>query len=88
MVASSMLHVRVEDDLRAEAAATLALMGLPLSEAVRVFLMRVVADQAFPFAIKVPNPATRAIMEEARAMSQAQFAKPDALFDSPGQEGG
>jgi DNA-damage-inducible protein J len=51
MASTSMLHVRVEDGLKAEASATLAAMGLSVSEAVRLFLTRVVAEQQMPFAL-------------------------------------
>lgn len=51
MASTSMLHVRVEDGLKAEATATLAAMGLSVSEAVRLFLTRVVAEQQMPFAL-------------------------------------
>jgi addiction module antitoxin, RelB/DinJ family len=59
-------------------------MGLSMSDAVRIFLKRVVNDQAFPLELKVPNAETRAAMEEARAMMkarQARFESADALFD-------
>ena len=45
--------------------AALEAMGLSMSEAVRIFLRRVAADQAFPLELKVPNAETRAAMAEA-----------------------
>jgi DNA-damage-inducible protein J len=54
-----MVHIRVVDEIKAQATETLAAMGLSVSEAVRLFLLRVVADQALPFEIKVPNARTR-----------------------------
>lgn len=83
-IQTSMLHIRVDDDTKAQATETLAAMGLSVSDAVRLFLRRVVVDQAFPLELKVPNTETRIAMEESRAMMaarQARFAKPDALFD-------
>jgi DNA-damage-inducible protein J len=56
-------------------------MGLSMSDAVRLFLKRVVADQALPIELKVPNAETRAAMEEARTLRRARFATADALFD-------
>lgn len=81
---SSMLHVRVDDDVKTQASAALASMGLSVSDAVRIFLKRVVNDQAFPLELKVPNAQTRAAMEESRAMMKARrarFATAEALFD-------
>ena len=84
MAQSSMLHIRVDDETKTQATAALAAMGLSMSDAVRIFLKRVVNDQAFPLELKVPNAETRAAMEEARAMMkarQARFESADTLFD-------
>ena len=45
---TSMLHVRVDDALKSEAAATLATVGLTLSDAVRILLTRIVAEGGLP----------------------------------------
>jgi len=79
-----MLHVRVDDDIKAQASEALAAMGLSVSDAVRILLKRVVNDQALPLELKVPNAQTRAAMEESRAMMKARsarFQSADALFD-------
>ena len=84
MAQSTMLHIRVDDEVKTQATEALAAMGLSMSDAVRIFLKRVVNDQAFPLELKVPNAETRAAMEEARAMMkarQARFESADALLD-------
>ena len=84
MAHSTMLHVRVDDELKAQASEALAAMGLSVSDAVRILLKRVVDDQAFPLELKVPNAQTRAAIEEARAMMKARasrFESADALLD-------
>ena len=45
---TSMLHVRVDDRLKAKAADTLAGVGLTLSDAVRILLTRVAAEGGLP----------------------------------------
>ena len=55
MATTTMVHVRVDERMKAQATETLAAMGLSVSDAVRVFLMRVVAEKQLPFALKVPN---------------------------------
>ena len=83
---TSMLHIRVDDDIKEQATAALATMGLSVSDAVRLFLRRVVVDQAFPLELKVPNAETQAAMEESRAMmasrrnGKGRFASSDELF--------
>lgn len=75
MAATTMVHVRLDENLKAHATETLAAMGLAVCAAVRVFLTRVVADKELPFAIKAPNAATQAAMDEAR------FDSAEALID-------
>lgn len=80
---TSMLHIRVEDDIKTQATEALGAMGLSVSDAVRLFLRRVVIDQAFPLELKVPNAETRAAMEESRAMMaarRARYQSADELF--------
>jgi len=81
MAATTMLHVRVDEDTKERASAALEAMGLSVSEAVRVFLHRVAAEQAIPFPVKVPNAVTRAAMEEARSMRQPRYRTAEALVD-------
>ena len=80
---TSMLHIRVDDDTKEQATVALSAMGLTMSDAVRLFLRRVVIDQAFPLELKVPNAETLAAMEESRAMmakGRAGFATADELL--------
>jgi DNA-damage-inducible protein J len=79
-----MVHVRVDENIKAQASETLASMGLSVSDAVRVFLTRVVADKQLPFALKAPNAETLEAMAEADEMihtRRARFATADALID-------
>ena len=83
---TSMLHIRVDDDIKEQATAALTTMGLSVSDAVRLFLRRVVVDQAFPLELKVPNAETQAAMAESRAMmanrrnGENRFASADEMF--------
>ena len=45
---TSMLHVRVDDQLKAQAAEALSGVGLTLSDAVRILLTRVAAEGGLP----------------------------------------
>lgn len=89
-MATSMLHVRVDDELKAKATAALDAIGLSASDAVRLLFHRIVAEQAFPLELKVPNAETRAAMEESRKVMQdmkegrtdARFKNADEMFAS------
>ena len=50
-------------------------MGLSVSDAVRVFLTRIVADKELPFTLRAPNAETRAAMGEANKITQAHYAR-------------
>lgn len=84
MAATTMVHVRVDENIKTQAAETLASMGLTVSDAVRVFLTRVVADKELPFAVKAPNARSRAAMAEANEIiksRRARFNNSDALIN-------
>lgn len=81
---TTMVHVRIDENIKAQATETLASMGLTLSDAVRVFLTRVVADKELPFALKAPNATSRAAIAEANDIIQshrARFSTPDELLN-------
>ena len=80
---SSMLHVRMDNDLKRRATEALSAMGLTASEAVRLLFHRIAIDQAFPLELKVPNAETRSAMAEAEEILSAgktRFASADEMF--------
>jgi len=62
-MASSMVHIRVNGEVKDQAAEALATMGLTVSDAVRILLTRIAAEKAMPFEVRVPNSATLAAIE-------------------------
>ena len=64
-MASTMLHVRLDEDIKTKGNAALAAMGLSAADAVRLLYYRIVAEQALPLELKVPNAITRKAMLEA-----------------------
>jgi DNA-damage-inducible protein J len=84
MATTTMVHVRIDEKIKAQATETLATMGLSVSDAVRVFLTRVVAERQMPFTVKAPNLETRAAMVEADEIARAhraRFGTATELFD-------
>ena len=53
---TTMLHIRVDEQLKAEATETLADLGLTVSDAVRILLPRVVRDKALPASLTAKGP--------------------------------
>lgn len=89
MAASTMLHVRMDEELKTRATAALDAIGLSTADAVRILFKRIVAEQAFPMELKVPNEETIAAMEEAREIARemkrtgkSRFATPEEMFAS------
>jgi DNA-damage-inducible protein J len=73
MVATTMVHVRVDEQVKAQAADALAAMGLSVSDAVRLMLTRVAVEKALPFEVRVPNAASVAAMLELEAGRGERF---------------
>lgn len=91
MASSSMLHVRLDDETKAKGTAVLDAIGLTASDAVRLLYRRLIADQAFPLELKVPNAETRAAMAEADEIireRRARFTNADELFADLEKNGG
>ena len=81
MPLGQLVQARVDREIKEEAAAVLAAMGLTVSDAVRLLLTRVAREKALPFAPLVPNAATIAAMKEARAGNLPQFEDVQSLLD-------
>jgi DNA-damage-inducible protein J len=58
MAATTMVHIRVDEQMKRDASEALSAMGLSISDAVRLLLFRVVAEKALPFEVRVPNALT------------------------------
>ncbi|MFA7242429.1 MAG: type II toxin-antitoxin system RelB/DinJ family antitoxin [Sulfuricellaceae bacterium] len=58
MAATAFVRARIDETLKAEAAAVLAEMGLTVSDVVRIVLTKVARDKAPPFEMRVPNRLT------------------------------
>ncbi|MHC1549674.1 type II toxin-antitoxin system RelB family antitoxin [Phyllobacterium sp. K27] len=48
---TSMLHVRIDNELKMQATETLSQLGLTVSDAVRILLTRIAKDQALPIGL-------------------------------------
>ncbi len=82
---SSMLHIRMNSELKEKATEALSEMGLSTSEAVRLLFHRIAVDQAFPLELKVPNARTREAMDEVEQMvkdRKSRFESADKMFSA------
>ncbi len=80
---TSMLHIRIDNTLKAKATEALDAIGLSTADAVRLLFRRIVADQAFPLELKAPNAETRAAMAETDEIMRSgkfRFATAEDMF--------
>ena len=73
MASDTVVRARVDGQVKEKAAKVLTDMGLSVSDAIRLLLIRVAAESALPFEIKVPNAKTRAAMAELERRAGASF---------------
>lgn len=64
MNADTVVRARIPGEVKDEAAQVLATMGLSVSDAIRMLLIRVAREKALPFDVKVPNDETLAAFAE------------------------
>jgi DNA-damage-inducible protein J len=81
MVHSAMLRARIDEETKAQGDAVLESIGLSASDAIRLLYRRIIAEQAFPLELKVPNADTRAAMKEAHSILRARKARFDNADD-------
>ena len=65
MATTAMVHVRVDEKVKAKATAALESMGITVSDAVRMMLVRVAKEKALPFEVRTPNAVTGKAMKAA-----------------------
>lgn len=65
MAADTVVRARIDVKTKARPVATLRAMGLTVSDAIRLLLVQVAADEKLPFLVKVPEPPRRRPMTKA-----------------------
>ncbi len=83
-MASTMVHVRVDEKTKQRAGKTLAAMGISVSDAVRMLLVRVAAEKALPFEVKIPNATTVKAMRAADRGKGRRSRSAEVLFKDLG----
>ena len=84
MQADTVVRARIDSDTKERAQAALRAMGLSLSDAIRLLLLRVADEKRLPFAVQAPNATTIGAMEELDEGRGKRFADAEALFKDIG----
>ncbi|MCL2660749.1 MAG: type II toxin-antitoxin system RelB/DinJ family antitoxin [Acidobacteriaceae bacterium] len=85
MATTAVVRARIDEDLKTEAAAVLAEMGLTISDVVRIALTKIAKEKALPFQMRVPNALTAATLARSGRGEDVHKAKDaDDLFKQLG----
>jgi len=80
MARSTVVRARIDEKTKDDASAVLATMGLTISDAFRLLMVRVAKEKALPFEPLTPNAATVRAMKEARRGKLKSFKGVDDLM--------
>lgn len=80
MTTNAVVRARIDEHIKEEASVVLASMGLTVSDAFRMLLIRVAREKALPFDPLVPNAITIEAMKEASRGGLKSFATVDDLM--------
>jgi DNA-damage-inducible protein J len=79
-IADTYVRARIDSATKARAADALAAMGLSISDAIRLLMLRVVDERRLPFEVKAPNATTRRAIAELEAGKGKRFTSTEALL--------
>jgi len=80
MAANTVVRARIDERTKNEAAAVLGAIGLTVSDAFRLMMVRIAREKALPFEPLVPNPTTIAAMKESPKGRRPRFKTVDSLL--------
>ncbi len=81
MAANAVVRARIDEHLKAEAETVLASIGLTVSDAFRMMIVRIVRERALPFEPLVPNETTIEAMKAARRGELVTAGAPESLLE-------
>ncbi|OGT41530.1 MAG: translation repressor RelB [Gammaproteobacteria bacterium RIFCSPHIGHO2_12_FULL_37_34] len=84
--ADTYVRARIDTNTKERAADALEAMGLSISDAIRLLMLRVADERRLPFEIKVPNARTRKAMAELEAGKGKRFSSIDSLMEDLNNE--
>lgn len=79
--ADTYVRARIDTITKERAADALESMGLSISDAIRLLMLRVADEQRLPFEVRVPNRTTRKAIAELESGNGKRFRSVKALMD-------
>lgn len=80
MNADAVVRARIDSDTKARATETLQAMGLSVSDAIRLLLLRVANEKRLPFTVQVLNATSIKAMKELDEGKGRRFGNAEELF--------
>ena len=80
----TVVRARIDSDTKERATAALDAMGLSVSDAIRLRMLRIADEQRLPFAVQVPNSITAKALEDLDSGKGKRFGSADELFKDLG----
>lgn len=78
--ADTYVRARIDSETKARASEALAAMGLSVSDAIRLLMLRIADEHRLPFEIKAPSATSRQALAEIEAGQVQRFATVDDLM--------
>lgn len=82
MTANPVVRARIDEQIKKEAAAVLEAIGLTVSDAFRLMMVKIATEKALPFEPLVPNKETIEAMKAARHGELTTAGPPGELLAS------
>lgn len=79
-IADTYVRARIDTNTKKRAAEALDAMGLSISDAIRLLMLRIADEHRLPFEVKVPNATTRRAIATLEAGKGKRFASVEALM--------
>lgn len=80
ITADTYVRARIDTNTKERAADALEAMGLSISDAIRLLMLRIADERKLPFEVKVPNPTTRKAIAELESRKGKRFTSVEALM--------
>ena len=78
--ANTYVRARIDTATKERAADALEAMGLSVSDAIRLLMLRIADERRLPFEVKVPNKTTSKAIKELEAGKGKSFTTVDELM--------
>lgn len=79
--ANTYVRARIDSDTKERAADALQAMGLSVSDAIRLLMLRIADEHRLPFEVKVPSSITKKAIAELETGEGKEFSSIKSLMD-------